>query len=150
MECRTALLESQGDWGRAMEILKQGGLDRAEAKTGRQARQGIVGAYIHPGSKLGTLIEVNCETDFVARTEEFKTLVHDLALQVAATDPRYISAEEANPQTASVEDCLLLQPYIKDPNLTVAERIKHTIAKVGENIIVRRFARFELGRDSKV
>ncbi|MEK7280902.1 MAG: elongation factor Ts, partial [Chloroflexota bacterium] len=100
MECRTALLESQGDWGRAREILKKGGLDRAEAKTGRQARQGIVGAYIHPGSKLGTLIEVNCETDFVARTEEFKTLVHDLALQVAATDHRYISAEEANPQTA--------------------------------------------------
>lgn len=150
MECRTALLKAQGDWGRAVEVLKQRGLDRAEAKTGRQARQGLVEAYVHPGGKLGTLIEVNCETDFVARTEEFITLVHDLALQVTATDPRYISAEEASPQTASVEDCLLLQPYIKDPNLTVAERIKQTIAKVGENIIVRRFARFELGRDSKV
>jgi len=147
MECRNVLLEVGGDMEKALQVLKEKGLLKAEKKAERVTKQGLVEAYIHTGGRIGALVEVNCETDFVARTDEFKELAHDLAMQVAALAPQFISAEEV-PQDAEVEPekaCLLLQPYIKDPAKTVQDVITETIAKVGENIKVSRFARFELG-----
>ncbi len=147
MECRNVLLEVGGDMEKALQVLKEKGLLKAEKKAERVTKQGLVEAYIHTGGRIGALVEVNCETDFVARTDEFKELAHDLAMQVAALAPRFISEEEV-PKDAEVEPqtaCLLLQPYIKDPAKTVQDVITETIAKVGENIKVSRFARFELG-----
>jgi elongation factor Ts len=119
----------------------------AKKKSDRAADQGAIECYVHTGNHLGVMVEVNCETDFVARTEEFKTLAHNLALQISAMAPQYISADEipsgsdTDPQVA----CLLSQPYIKDPGKTIQDIITETIAKTGENIKVRRFVRFELG-----
>jgi len=147
MECRNALIEAQGDMGRALQIIKQRSLFQAERKAKRSTAQGLIEAYVHAGGRIGAMVEVNCETDFVARTDEFKELAHHLAMQVAAMAPQFISREEVSegadiePQTA----CLLLQPYIKDTDRTVQDIIVETIAKVGENIKVSRFARFELG-----
>ena len=147
MDCRNALIEAQGDMAKALEILKQRSLFRAQKKANRSANQGIIEAYIHIGGRIGAMVEVDCETDFVARTDEFKELAHHLAMQVAAIPPLFISREEV-PEGANVEPeaaCLLLQPYIKSPDKTVKDIITETIAKVGENIRVKRFARFELG-----
>ena len=147
MECRNILIEVEGDTEKAMQLLKERSLLKAEKKKDRVASQGLVEAYIHTGGRIGAMVEVNCETDFVARTEEFKKLAHYLAMQVAAMLPKFISADEA-PEGAEIEaqvDCLLLQPFIKDPAITVQNLINETIAKVGENIKVSRFARFELG-----
>ncbi len=147
MDCRNALIEAQGDTAKALKILKQRSLFQAQKKANRSANQGIIEAYIHTGGRIGAMVEVNCETDFVARTDEFKELAHHLAMQVAAVPPQFISQEEV-PEGADIEPqaaCLLLQPYIKDPDKTVQEIITETIAKVGENIKVNRFARFELG-----
>jgi elongation factor Ts len=144
MDCRNALLETQGDMEKATLILKQQSLFKAEKKVNRTANQGIVEAYIHTAGRIGAMVEVNCETDFVARTDEFKELAHHLAMQVAAASPQFISGE-AVPEGDPQEACLLLQPYIKDPDKTVQDIITETIAKVGENIKVSRFARFELG-----
>ncbi len=147
MACRNALLEAEQDMEKALEILKEQNLFIAERKSERATLQGLVEAYVHTGGRIGAIIEVNCETDFVARTDEFKELAHYLAMQVAAMSPQFISPEEA-PEEADVEvqtDCLLLQPYIKNPNMTVQDLINETIAKVRENIKVSRFARFELG-----
>jgi len=147
MECRNALIEAKGDIAAALQILKQQSLILAAKKAERPAVQGLIEAYVHAGGRIGAMVEVNCETDFVARTDEFKELAHHLAMQVAAMTPRFISREEVaegsdiEPQTA----CLLLQPYIKNPAKSVQEIIAETIAKVGENIKVSRFARFELG-----
>jgi len=147
MACRKALLETEGDIEKALQTLRQQGLLWAKKKAGRVTSQGIIEAYIHAGGRIGAMIEVNCETDFVARTDEFKELAHCLAMQVAAMNPQLISEEEilegsnTDPRTA----CLLLQPDIKDPGRTVQDTITETIAKVGENIKVSRFARFELG-----
>ena len=147
MQCRNALIEAQGDIEKALEILKQQSISLAEKKTNRATTQGLIEAYVHAGGRIGAMVEVNCETDFVARTDEFKKLAHHLAMQVAAMAPKFISSEEVpegteiEPQTA----CLLLQPDIKEPDKTVREIIVETIAKVGENIKVGRFARFELG-----
>lgn len=147
MQCRKALIEAKGDIVAALQILKQQSLILAEKKAKRSAVQGLIEAYVHAGGRIGAMVEVNCETDFVARTDEFKELAHHLAMQVAAMTPRFISREEVaegsniEPQTA----CLLLQPYIKNPAKSVQEIIAETIAKVGENIKVSRFARFELG-----
>jgi elongation factor Ts len=147
MQCRNALTEAQGDMEKARQILKEQGLLKAKEKAERSTTQGLVEAYIHTGGRVGAMVELNCETDFVARTDEFKELAHQLAMQVAAMDPRFISGEdfsagnELEPQTA----CLLLQPYIKDTDKSVQEIITETIAKVGENIKVSRFTRFELG-----
>jgi len=147
MECRNALIEAQGDMEKALQILKERGLLKAEKKAQRATSEGLVEAYIHAGGHIGAMVEVNCETDFVAHTDEFKELAHHLAMQVAAMSPQFISAEEVSkgadvePQTA----CLLLQPYIKNTDKTVQDVITETIAKVGENIKVSRFARFELG-----
>lgn len=152
-DCNKALLEVGGDIEKAVELLKQRGAAIAENKKGEAATEGIVEAYIHHTRRVGSLVELNCETDFVARTPEFKDLAHDLAMQVAAAAPQFLTSEEmpaeaeaeaeADPQTV----CLLNQPFIKDPTRTVQEIIAETIAKVGENIKVRGFARFELGVD---
>ena len=147
MDCRNALLKAQGNMEKARQILEEQGLSLAKKKAKRSATQGIIEAYIHSGRRIGAMVEVNCETDFVARTDEFKKLAHHLAMQIAAQDPQFISIEEV-PEGADIEpeaDCLLLQPYIKNPDKTVQDIIAETIAKVGENIKVSRFARFELG-----
>ena len=147
MNCRNALLEAKGDMEKALQILRQQGLLQAQKKAGRSATEGIIKAYIHIGGHIGAMVELNCETDFVARTDEFKELAHHLAMQVAATGPRFVSREEV-PEGADIEPetaCLLLQPYIKDPDKTVQDIISETIAKVGENIKVNRFTRFEIG-----
>ena len=148
MECRNALIEAEGALGKALHILKQKSLFKAEEKATRSASEGLIETYIHIGGRIGAMVEVNCETDFVARTDEFKELAHDLAMQVAARDPLYISREQV-PEGADIdpeEACLLLQPYIKDLEQTVQDLIMETVAKVGENIKVSRFARFELGQ----
>jgi len=147
MDCRNALLKGEGDLEKALEILKEQGVLKAQKKAERTTSQGLVEAYIHAGGRIGAMVEVNCETDFVARTDEFKELAHELAMQVAAMQPQYISKEDV-PEGADVDyesACLLLQPYIRDNSKTVNDLIVETIAKVGENIRVRRFVRFELG-----
>jgi elongation factor Ts len=147
IDCKKALLEAEGKLEKAAEILNQRGLALARKKADRTADQGIIEAYVHQGGQIAVLVELNCETDFVARTDEFKDLAHNLALQIAAMSPQFISPEDipektdADPETA----CLLLQPFIKDPTKTVQDIITETIAKVGENIKIRRFVRFELG-----
>ncbi|MFC1593011.1 elongation factor Ts [Candidatus Omnitrophota bacterium] len=147
MECRNALVESSGDMEKALQILKQRSLFKVEEKSQRSTLQGTVEAYIHTGGRIGAMVELNCETDFVAHTTEFNELAHHLAMQVAALNPQYISEEEI-PEKADVEPetaCLLLQPYIKDTTKRVKDIIDETIAKLRENIKVGRFARFELG-----
>lgn len=147
MDCKKALLETEGDTEKAAEVLNQRGLALARKKADRAADQGIIEAYVHPGGQIAAMVEVNCETDFVARTNEFKELAHNLALQIAAMSPKFISPEEIPPETDTDHQaaCLLLQPFIKDPDKTIQDIITETIAKVGENIKVRRFTRFELG-----
>ena len=146
-DCNKALLEVGGDIEKAIEFLKERGAAIAEKKKDLTATEGVIEAYIHHTKRIGALVEVNCETDFVARTHEFKELAHDLAMQIAAAAPQFLTSEEippkaeTDPQTA----CLLSQPFIKEPEKTVQEVIGETIAKVGENIKVRRFTRFELG-----
>jgi len=148
MECKRALEEADGDFDRAMEILRQRGVALAEKKAHRQTSQGLVECYIHAGGRIGAMVEVNCETDFVARTDTFKALAHDLAMQVAATGPLSVSEEDlpAGAEGEPVEMCLLRQPYIRDPSRTIQDLIAEAIAQTGENIRVRRFARFELGQ----
>jgi elongation factor Ts len=177
MECKKALSETQGNLDQAIDVLRKAGMARASSKAGREARQGLVHAYIHPGDQLGVLLEVSCETDFVARTDDFKDLVRNLAMQVAATnaqavdrtgvDPAMIERERAilmdqARQTGKPENiltkivdgkidkyyeeiCLLEQPYIRDPDRKVKELVDQAIAKLGENIVVRRFAKFRIG-----
>ena len=147
IECRNCLLEAEDNMDKALQILKERSLFKAEKKINRTANQGLIEAYIHTGGRIGAIVEVNCETDFVARTDEFKELAHHLAMQVAAIPPQFISEEEI-PEGADVEPqlaCLLLQADIKDPGKTVQNIITEAIARVGENIKVSRFARFEIG-----
>ncbi len=147
MECKKALLQTRGDMYKALRILKEEGLLKANKKAGRATTQGLIEAYVPTGGRIGAMVEVNCETDFVARTDEFKKLAHHLAMQVAAMPPQFVSKEEA-PKGVDIEPeaaCLLLQPYIKDPDKTIQDIITETIAEVGENIKIKRFARFELG-----
>lgn len=148
MECKRALEEADGDPKRAAEVLHRRGLALAEARAHRHTAQGLVESYIHAGGRIGAMVELNCETDFVARTDTFKTLAHDLAMQVAATGPVSISRDDLPPGAEGDpnEMCLLLQPYIRDPSRTIQELISETIAQTKENIQVRRFARFELGQ----
>lgn len=146
MDCKRALLDAGGDIAAAVAILRQRGFVLAEKKTSRAAGQGLIEAYIHAGGRIGALVEVNCETDFVARTPEFRQLAHDLAMQVVATSPRFVAPEDVpQGEKSDDEDCLLLQPFIRDPQQKVQDVVTETIAKVRENIRVRRFARFELG-----
>ena len=149
MACRNALLEAEQDMEKALQILKEQNLFIVAQKRERSTSQGLIEAYIHTGGRIGAMVEVNCETDFVARTDEFRELAHHLAMQVTAQDPQYISPEmipeETDIDMKAEEICLLIQPYIKDPSMTVQDIINETIAKVGENIKVSRFARFVLG-----
>jgi len=179
MECKKALSETSGDMDKAIEYLRKQGIAKAETKAGREAGEGLVEAYIHPGGRMGVLIEVNCETDFVARTDEFQRLVRNLAMQVAATRPLAVTREgvpaeliereraiyseivknEGKPEAmvpriveGKVDKflqsvVLMEQPYIRDDKKTVEEIVKEAIAKIGENIRVRRFATFTLGQD---
>ena len=158
MECKRALEQVDGDVSRAIELLKQQGLAKADKKTGRAASQGVIEPYIHGVGRIGSIVEVNCETDFVARTPEFRELAHDLAMQVAATSPTYVSLDEVPANAwpdleqeyggrdkAAATVVLLEQPFIKDPKLSVRDLVRERIGKLGENIVVRRFARFEVG-----
>ena len=148
MSCRNALIEASGDMEKARQILKEKGILKAQKKLERSTSQGVIETYVHTGGRIGAMIEVNCETDFVARTDEFKELAHNLVMQVVAIPPKFISDDDL-PEGADIEpqvDCLLLQPFIKDPSKTIQDIIVETIARLGENIKVARFARFELGR----
>jgi elongation factor Ts len=177
MDCKKALVETGGDMDKAVEWLRKKGISSAEKKVGRATNEGLIEAYIHPGSRLGVLIEVNCETDFVAKTPEFRALVKDLAMQIAATNPRAVSREEMAAEQIEKEleiyrtqarnekkpenvveriaqgklekfyqeFVLLEQSFIKDQNRTVKQVVTDVIAKLGENIGVRRFVRFQLG-----
>ncbi|HLQ66033.1 MAG TPA: translation elongation factor Ts [Candidatus Limnocylindrales bacterium] len=177
MECKKALAEANGDIEKAIEVLRKQGMARASSKAGREARQGLVHAYIHPGSQLGVLIEVDCETDFVARTDDFQSLVKHLAMQVAATNAQAVDRAAVDPVMIEKERAILLeqakatgkpeavlakivdgkidkyyeeivlldQPNIRDPDRKVKELLDQAISKLGENIVVRRFAKFRIG-----
>ena len=179
MECKKALLVTAGDFEKAVDVLRKAGIARAGSRGARAATEGLVESYVHPGSRVGVLIEVNCETDFVARTREFAGLVRDLAMQVAAADAEYVRREdvpaervakereiyaaqlEGQGKPAAIIDkivtgkldkffaevCLLEQPYIRDDKRTVGTLVTEAAAKTGENIVVRRFARFRLGEE---
>lgn len=144
MECKRALDEG-GTMPEAEKLLKQWGLATAEKKAGREASQGVIDSYVHAG-RIGSMIELNCETDFVARTDDFKSLAREIAMQVAATNPTRISTREEEEEPSEDGDVPLLdQPYIRDPSKTVQDLLNESIAKLRENIVVRRVARFELG-----
>lgn len=158
MDSKRALEEAGGDVAKAIEVLRQQGLARAGKKSDRSTLQGLVEPYIHGGGRIGALVEINCETDFVARTPDFQALAHDVAMQIAAIPPRYVSVEEipeadfpalekefGSREEAVKQVVLLEQTFIKDAKKTVADLVKEGIAKLGENIVIRRFSRFELG-----
>ena len=177
MDCKKALVETNGDMDKAVDYLREKGLAAAAKKAGRIAAEGIVESYIHGGGKIGVMIEVNCETDFVAKTPEFHSFVRDLAMQVAAANPLYLSRDEVpvelldhereilraqalnEGKPAKIidkmvegrvekyykENCLLEQAFIKDPDRSVTDLVNAQIAKIGENIVVRRFVRYQMG-----
>ncbi len=145
MDCKKALVGVDGDFEAAMKALKERGFAIAQKKSSRALGSGLVEAYMHAGGRIGAMVEVNCETDFVARTDDFKTLAHDIAMQVAATAPAYLTTEEASGDENPQEVCLLSQPFIKDPQKTIQDIIVEVVARVGENIGVARFSRFEIG-----
>lgn len=157
-DCKTALDEAKGDLRLASEILKKRGLEIAAKKASRAANQGRIEAYVHLGNKIGVLLEVNCETDFVARNDEFIRFSKDLTLQIAAASPKYVKREDVPVEVLKgfndkeKEDyfkvhCLLDQPFIKDQNVTIKDCLTATIAKIGENVVVRRFTRFRIGEE---
>ena len=177
MDCKNALVEAGGDLEKAIEVLRSKGLAKAAKKAGRVASEGLVEAYIHLGGRIGVLVEVNCETDFVAKTNEFKQLCRDIAMQIAAARPEFVSRDEVSPEIIErekrilrqqalnegkpekviekmvegrmeknfKESCLLEQVFIKDQDKTIQEVVNEYIVRLGENITVRRFARFEVG-----
>lgn len=177
MECKKALTESDGDMDKAITILRERGIAKAASKSSRETKEGLIGTYVHPGDKLAVMIEVQCETDFVARTDDFKDLVKHLAMHVAAANPIVVRREELSEDQMSKEReiyrhqtlnegkpekivdkivegrmekwysevALMEQAYVRDPEVTIQDLIKNTIAKIGENIVVRRFARYRLG-----
>lgn len=179
MECRNALIEGKGEIEKAIEILRRKGADKAAKKSSRKASEGLIGSYVHLGGKIGVLVEVNCETDFVAATDLFRGLVKDLTLQIASANPIYISVDdvpeevierekeairqqalsEGKPERVIErildgrmkkfysETCLMEQPFIKDDSITIRELMERTIAKLGENIRIRRFVRYQLGEE---
>jgi elongation factor Ts len=177
MDCKRALQETDGDMEKAIEYLREKGLAAAAKRAGRTAAEGVIEAYIHLGGKLGVLVEVNCETDFVARTPEFREFARDIAMQVAAANPQYLTREDVPAEVLNKEreilraqalnegkpekvvdrivegrlekfyseNCLLEQPFIKDPDKKVRDLLAEKIARIGENIVIRRFVRFQLG-----
>ncbi len=180
MNCKAALQESGGDIEKAVEYLRKKGQDKAAKLTHRKAAEGLIHTYVHPGNRIGVIVEVNSETDFVARTPEFADLVHAIALQIAASNPLSVSREDLDPAVVErereiyralaleegkpenvvdriiegklekfvQESCLLEQEYIKDPDRTVGDLVREFAGKVGENVVVRRFTRYELGQES--
>jgi len=153
-DCRKALEEAGSDLKKAMAILRRRGLEIAQEKQDRAVREGRIESYVHLGNKLGVLLEVNCETDFVARNEDFRQFTKDVAMQIAAAGARYIKKEdvpqevldaEADKEAYCKENCLLLQPFIKDPSITIQDYLTSIIAKVAENIVIRRFIRYKIG-----
>lgn len=179
LDCQNALKETDSDIEKAIDLLRQRGLAAAQKKAGRETKEGVISSYIHAGSKIGVLVEVNCETDFVARNEEFQELVKDVALQIAAANPSYVKREQVpseqverekaiylaqakelgKPEAAIdkivqgklekfyQENCLLEQSFIKDPNVSITEILTQKIAKLGENISIARFTRYQLGQE---
>jgi elongation factor Ts len=147
MDCKRALEATDGNLDKAAALLVEQGIARAEKKADRVTAQGLIESYIHAG-RIGAIVEVNCETDFVARTPEFQSLVHEIAMQVVGSSPRVVSEDqlEEGMEGAPEELVLLNQPYIRDPSKTIRQLISETIGKTGENIQVRRFSRFELGQ----
>jgi elongation factor Ts len=145
MDCKRALDETNSNHEEAERLLKQWGLATAAKKGDREARQGMVESYIHAGGRVGAMVEVNCETDFVARTEDFRELAHDIAMQVAAMNPTRVSSADPERDGAGDNTPLLEQAYIKDPGKTIQDLVNERIARLRENIVVRRFSRFELG-----
>ncbi|MBI4306021.1 MAG: elongation factor Ts [Chloroflexi bacterium] len=147
MDSKKALEEASGDMSKAEEILARKGLASAAKRAGRETSQGVVESYIHSGSRVGSIVELNCETDFVARTADFKALARNLAMQIAAMSPTFVERETVPADAGEVldEKILLEQAYIRDPGKTVRDVITEVVAKTGENIRVRRFARFALG-----
>ena len=148
MDCRSALIETQGDLQKAAELLKERGCAKAAKKADRVTAHGLAETYVHTGGRVAAMVELNCETDFVARTDEFKRLAHEIAMQVAAMNPSFVLAEQVPPGTVIPEGeiiCLLDQAFIKDPSKTIKDLMIEVIARVGENIRVSRFARFEVG-----
>lgn len=157
MDCKDALEKAGGDLKKALEILREKGVEIASKKSTRVTKEGKVESYIHIGGKIGVLVEVNCETDFVARNEEFSRFVKDLAMQIAANNPLYIKREDVPKELAEKQEdvekfyketCLLEQPFIKNESITIKDYLTSVIAKVGENIIIKRFARFQVGVES--
>ena len=142
MDCKRALEESDGDVSKAEKLLKDQGIASAAKKASRETDQGVIETYVHSGGRIAAIVEVNCETDFVARTDEFSSLAHDIAMQIAAMDPATVGGDEPE---ANEEESLLLQPFIKDPSKSIQDLINETVGKLGENIRVRRFQRFSLG-----
>ena len=149
MDCSTALKDSGGDLEEAHKLLREKGFEAAAKRSEKATNEGIIEAYIHGGGRIGAIVELNCETDFVARTDEFRALAHDLAMQVAAMSPRYISPEEFGTDDSLTpgQDSLLYQPFIKDQGQTINDLINDARGKIGENIQVRRFVRFALGEE---
>lgn len=177
LDCRKALEQSGGDFEAAVAYLREKGLAEAAKRTDREASEGVVEVYAHPGNRVGVMLELNCETDFVARTPEFRALAHDLALHIAFAAPRYISRDQVPEEVIEAEKavyraqalgegkpehivdrivegklekfykmvCLMEQPFVKDEDITIETLIKDHIARLGENIVMRRFARYELG-----
>jgi elongation factor Ts len=180
MDCKTALSETGGDLEKAIDYLRTKGLAKAAKKSGRATREGVVYSYIHPGGRVGVLVEINCESDFVARTEDFNELCKDVAMQIAATSPNAVQRTDIDPklldrereifQAQAAESgkpaniiakmvegrieklykevALMEQEFVKDPGLTVADRVNASIAKLGENIQVRRFVRYQVGEEN--
>jgi len=144
MDCKRALVDADGDVDRAIALLRERGLASAAKRAGREASQGLVEAYVHHTGSIGVLLELNCETDFVAHTPEFRQLAHDIAQQVAATNPTSVEEVEGGDGTADGTP-LMKQEFIRDPSHTIADLVRETAAKTGENIVVRRFTRYELG-----
>jgi elongation factor Ts len=179
LDCQKALQDTKNDVEKAIDLLRQKGLAAAQKKAGRETKEGIISSYIHSGSKIGVLVEVNCETDFVARNEEFQAFVKEVALQIAASHPLFIQREDipqdlidrekniylaqmkesGKPETAwekiikgklekyYQEQCLLEQAFIKDPSISIKDLLSQKIAKLGENLTISRFTRYQLGQD---
>lgn len=153
-DCRQALMESEGNFDKALDILKKKGAQVSEKRGARKVSQGIIESYVHFGGNLGALVEINCETDFVARTEVFKKFAKDLAMQVAAAAPAYVKREDIPQDVLSQikdlevyvkESCLLEQAFVKDNSMTIGAYLTSVISQTGENVIIRRFSRFSLG-----
>jgi len=177
MDCKKALQEAQGDIEKAVDYLREKGMKASLKKASRTAKEGVIGSYVHPGSKIGVMVELNCETDFVARTEEFNDLAKNIAMHVAAANPLYLDRENVVPEVLKKEKelyrkqalssgkpekvidkivegkmkkfyseiCLIEQSYVREPEITIKELLESKIGKIGENIVLRRFSRFQLG-----